>query len=337
MFPKRLTLAAVGITGALALSACGEDGGSASDVIATINGTDITAAQVDEQVEILSMSSGEPAEGTTQEDHDRDLRINGLNQLIFGQILLDSAAEMDIEVTDEDVDATRQELIVQYGGEDELYDQLEEQGMDRDEVDRQIEIFSTQNAIIESLSVEVTDEEVQTAYDDGASARHILVEDEASATDVLDRLDGGEDFAAVAAEVSADQGSAANGGDLGFNQPGVFVAEFDDALFSASEGELVGPIETTFGFHIIERLAKPDVADVEDQIRAQLEQLNDSTAQQEYGTLVEGWVQGSEVTVHDAEYGVWDAEAGLVVAELGESGETDDSGDTEEPDPESTE
>jgi parvulin-like peptidyl-prolyl isomerase len=331
VFSKRLTIISVAFASALILAACGDDdgGGSSPEVVATINGTDITAAQVDEQFGILSQSSGEVPEGTTQEDYDRQLTISGLNQLIFGQLLLDGAAGLEIEVTDEDVDATREELIVQFGGEDELYDQLEEQqGMDRAEVDRQIEILATQNAIIESLTADITDEQIQTAYDDGASARHILVADEAAANDVMDRLDAGEDFAAIASEVSTDTGSAATGGELGFNPPGVFVAEFDDALFGASDGEVVGPIETSFGFHIIERLDKPAIADVEAQIRTQLEQLNGSSAEQEYGALIDGWVQEAEVTIHHPEYGVWDAEGGLVVDDLEDSEETDDSGDT---------
>jgi parvulin-like peptidyl-prolyl isomerase len=335
---KRFTLAALCLAGAVTLAACGDDAGSSSDVVATVNGTDITSDQVDLQYEILSQNAGEPPEGTTQEEHDQQQLINGLNQLVFAQILLDSAAEMGIEVTDEDVDATRDSLIEQYGSEEELYSTLEEQGMARDEVDRQIRILTTQDAVIADLTEDVTDEEVQTAYDDGASARHILVEDEAAANDALDRLDSGEAFADVAADVSTDEGSAANGGELGFNQPGVFVAEFEDALFGAEEAEVVGPVETQFGFHIIERMEKPALDEVEDQIRSQLEQMRGGEAEQAFSELISEWVQAAEVTIHDSQYGMWDAESGAVVPEQDGADdtetpdETEDSSDTEAPD-----
>lgn len=338
---KRLSIAAVSLASAVTLAACGGDDGSSSDVVATVNGTEITAEQVDAQYEIFSQNAGDPPEGTTQEEHDQQLRVNGLNQLVFAQILLDNAEEMGIEVTDEDIDATRQGLFEQYGGEEELYSALEEQGMARDEVDRQIEILTTQDAVIADLSEEVSDEEVQAAYDEGASARHILVEDEAAANDALDRIDSGEAFADVATDVSTDQGSAANGGELGFNQPGVFVPEFEDALFSAEEGEVVGPVETQFGFHIIERMPKPDLGEVEDEIRSRLEQMRSSEAEQAFGELINEWVQNAEVTVHDAAYGEWDPENGAVVLNEEDTGDSEtpdgsedsgnDSGETEEP------
>lgn len=326
---KRLTFAAVSLAGAMTLAACGGDGdSSSSDVVATVNGTDITTAQIDTQAELLSQTAGDPPEGTTPEEHDQQQLINGLNQLVITQILVDSAEDMGIEVTDEDIDATREALIVQYGGEEELYTALEDQGMDREEVDRQIEILTTQDAVIADLSEDVTEEEIQAAYDEGASARHILVEDEGAANDALDRLDSGEDFADVAADVSTDEGSAANGGELGFSQPGMFVAEFEDALFSAEDGEVVGPVETQFGFHIIERIAKPDLNEVEDQIRGQLEQMRGGEAEQAFGELFSEWVMEAEVTIHDPAYGEWDAENGVIVPP--DSGE-EDSGDTDAP------
>lgn len=92
-------------------------------------------------------------------------------------------------------------------------------------------------------------------------ARHILlrVDEERSAEQAREqvaairaRLAAGEDFAAIAAEVSDDPGSAAQGGDLGFFGRGRMVPEFEEAAFSAPVGELVGPVETDFGLHLIE-------------------------------------------------------------------------------------
>ena len=66
------------------------------------------------------------------------------------------------------------------------------------------------------------------------------------------RIDAGEDFAAVAGEASDDPGSAGQGGDLGWVEPGMMVPAFDQALFAiGEEGEVVGPVRSEFGFHLI--------------------------------------------------------------------------------------
>jgi peptidyl-prolyl cis-trans isomerase D len=83
-------------------------------------------------------------------------------------------------------------------------------------------------------------------------ARHILVDDEATALAVKARLDQGEDFAKLAAELSKDGGSAENGGDLGLVAKGVMVGPFDDAMFSMKPDEVRGPVKTEFGYHLIQ-------------------------------------------------------------------------------------
>ncbi len=90
-------------------------------------------------------------------------------------------------------------------------------------------------------------------------ARHILVKDEAAAKLVEDRLAKGEDFAAVAKQVSTDTGSAQNGGDLGWFGKGVMVPEFETAAFSLKVGEISQPVKSQFGYHIIQVLARAQV------------------------------------------------------------------------------
>ncbi len=82
-------------------------------------------------------------------------------------------------------------------------------------------------------------------------ASHILVATAEEADDVLAQLEDGGDFAALAMELSLDTGSGAAGGVLGCADPEQFVVEFRDAVISAPVGEIVGPVETQFGFHII--------------------------------------------------------------------------------------
>ncbi len=84
-----------------------------------------------------------------------------------------------------------------------------------------------------------------------ATARHILVPTEAQATDLKTQIEGGTDFADAAKEHSQCP-SGQRGGDLGEFGPGQMVKEFDEVVFSADVGKVHGPVQTQFGFHLIE-------------------------------------------------------------------------------------
>ncbi len=91
-------------------------------------------------------------------------------------------------------------------------------------------------------------------------ASHILLQINDKRTDaearrqleeIKQRIEKGEDFGAVARQVSEDPGSKANGGDLGFFGRGHMVKEFEQAAFSAPVGQLVGPVKSPFGYHLL--------------------------------------------------------------------------------------
>jgi peptidyl-prolyl cis-trans isomerase C len=87
-----------------------------------------------------------------------------------------------------------------------------------------------------------------------SKARHILVEDEKTALDVIKRLNKGEKFDALAKKLSKDPGSKGNGGDLGWFSPDQMVPPFATAVIALKNGETTkAPVKTDFGWHVIQR------------------------------------------------------------------------------------
>lgn len=88
------------------------------------------------------------------------------------------------------------------------------------------------------------------------NARHILLETESDALDVLDALKRGDLFAELARAVSVDPGSGAQGGELGWSPVARYVPPFAQAVTDAAIGEIVGPVRSEFGWHIIQVRAR---------------------------------------------------------------------------------
>ena len=107
-----------------------------------------------------------------------------------------------------------------------------------------------------------------------------VIEDAAQeqSKDILVRIKGGESFEELAQEFSDDSGSATNGGDLGWAEPGLFVPEFDQVLYALAIGEISDPVKTQFGYHII-RLddvkegRKKEFAEIEEELTEEYSQL----------------------------------------------------------------
>ncbi len=113
-------------------------------------------------------------------------------------------------------------------------------------------------------------------------ASHILVETEDQAKDIVKRLKAGEDFAKLAAELSKDPGSGKQGGDLGFFTKERMVPEFSTAAFALEKDQISDPVKSQFGYHVIKLVDKrekpvPGFEEVKDQI----EQFMLRRAQQE--------------------------------------------------------
>lgn len=207
------------------------------------------------------------------------LRENILDSLISNQVIINAAQEEDLGDIDTKVDEqiqTEKDMT----GEDFFNQNLEYLGVTEDEYKDLLRnnIIVTEYRNKKMAEYEVTDEEIQTYYDENsedmlqAQARHILVETEEEANNVLQRLEGGEDFAELATELSQDPSSAARGGDLGFFPKGTMIQEFEDFVFNAEVGEISEPIETQFGYHVIEVTDfKDSLEDYTEEIRTQIQ------------------------------------------------------------------
>lgn len=133
-----------------------------------------------------------------------------------------------------------------------------------------VQILSTK--IYEEITADVPTEEEQIW------ARHILVGTREEAEDVLARLENGEDWTQIAAEVSTDTSNKDQGGDLGWFGLNKMVEEFENIAFSLEIGEISNPVETSFGFHIIQLLGK------------EVRPLDSTTLDQNKSTFFSDWL-----------------------------------------------
>jgi len=127
--------------------------------------------------------------------------------------------------------------------------------------------------------------------------RHILIKPtevlsetaaEALAGSLVERIRGGEDFAALARQYSDDIGSAAEGGELGWTNPGQMVPEFEAAMVSATEGEVTEPFRSEFGWHILEVIGRRD-KDFSSEI--QRNQVANYIREQKYQEELDAWLR----------------------------------------------
>jgi len=126
--------------------------------------------------------------------------------------------------------------------------ELEEIGVDEESFLRIVRYELLNQKVRDEVTSEVTREQEQVW------ARHILVSTEERADEVFARLDAGENWNDLAAEVSLDTSNKNRGGDLGWFASGRMVSTFEDAAFELRVGEISEPVETEFGWHIIQVL-----------------------------------------------------------------------------------
>jgi hypothetical protein len=186
---------------------------------------------------------------------------------------------------------TADELVTQYNTNvDEYYDTVRiGAGVSDETIDRYFELLALRKAVRDSVTA---DDPSLTLHVD---ARHILVATEEEAQDVIVALDAGDLFPDLARSVSTDTGSGAQGGELGWTPVTNFVKPFADAVRDAEIGAIVGPVQTEFGYHVIQVRARENRELEEDQLETAKNSVFENwleeqrTAQQESIEVFDVW------------------------------------------------
>jgi peptidyl-prolyl cis-trans isomerase C len=280
-----------------------------SKKVAVFEGGEVTLGELQEFAQ--QSGAGDLSPGSPQYEA---IVAQLMPQLVDIEIAKAYAEEQGITVSDAEVDEEIETI------KDQIAQQAQAQGQD---VDRE-EAFEgalqqaglTEEELREQLREQLpvqevqervtggagpSQEEVERFYEENKAAqfttpesrctRHILFnkDQKKKAEEVKKQLQDGGDFAQLAKEFSQDPGSAEQGGDLGCIGKGETVPNFEEAVFGAEQGEIVGPVETEFGYHVIEvtdvrEEATQPLSEVEAEIR---EQLTTDAQAQEFTT----WLQ----------------------------------------------
>lgn len=138
---------------------------------------------------------------------------------------------------------------------DRFYDAARDLGMNAEYVNTYFEALALREKLREIIGGEQS-----TGMATWANVRHILVPLEAQerAQDILAALNAGESFAALARVSSTDTGSGAQGGELGWANIANYVEPFRDAVRDAEVGVIVGPVESEFGYHVLQVRAREE-------------------------------------------------------------------------------
>lgn len=291
------TFRAVAALGAAALcvslAACSSASGGGGGDVAAVNGQKISHADFDHKLE------SSPAARQT------------LTQMVQQSLIDQYARDKKVDVTQAEIDKKEADIKAKYpAGQFEQI--LKQQGLTEADVQQILK----QQIILEKAvapNVKVSDADVKAYFDknhavfdkpEQVRARHILVADPKTAATVLAKLKSGGAWDALAKQYSTDPSSKDKGGELGFFSRGQMVPQFQDAAFGAKVGQIVGPVKSPFGYHIIQveekkPATKATFASTKDQIRTQLTQQQE---QQQVPVFLQGLRSTAKIDVYDDRY-----------------------------------
>ena len=307
-------------------------------IIAVVDDELILESELTAQVEFFALNN-------RVDPNTPGLREQVLESMVSEKLIVAKAIEDSITVTDEEVrqqlEAVLQQRIQQVGSEarlEELY------GMPISRIRREFRDAMRKNLIAQRLQQErfgqatIGRHEVEEFYQiykdslprvsEEVELAHIFrrpqaSEDARTATRakmqlLLDSIKAGADFSDIARRHSEDPGSATEGGDLGLVRRGLFVKEFESAVFSLSEGQMSGIIKTQFGLHVVQLLERRGDAVRARHILLKMErsQADDDSTIAFLGQLRQRAMEGEDFAELARKYSE-DTETNLVGGQLG--------------------
>ena len=282
-----------------ALAGCGGgDDKVPTDAVAVVDGQEIAKTDYDALISQAKKSYKNqkrdfPKAGSQEF---QTLKNQAVQFLVQREQFEQEADNLDVNITDKQVDARLAQIQKQYfGGDKTKYEkQRKAQGLSDTQVrnDIRAQIVSEKIFAKVTTDVKVTDQQIEDYYNknkaqysqpESRDVRHILVKTKAKADQLEKQLKAGASFAALAKKFSEDTGSKANGGKLTISK-GQTVAPFDKVAFELKKNAISQPVKTEFGYHIIQPLSDTKTAkvtalkDVKESIRQQLAQTKKNEA-----------------------------------------------------------
>ena len=246
-----------------------------ADAVAVVDGQDIARSDYEALIAQAKKSYKNqkrdfPAAGSQEF---QTLRNQAVQFLVQREQFEQKAEDLDVEVTDKQVDDRLEQIQKQYfGGDKKKFEkQLKEQGITETQVRNDIRAQIVSEKIFAQVTgkVTVSDDEIEKYYEknkaqysqpESRDVRHILVKTKKQADDLYAQLENGADFAALAKKFSEDTGSKANGGKLTISK-GQTVAPFDQTAFLLKKNAISKPVKTEFGYHIIQPLSRDEACE----------------------------------------------------------------------------
>lgn len=291
---------------------------------AVVDGHRISEGRLNREVKI-AVQGGRAAPG---EDGRREAERQVLGELIKRELLRAEADKRGIDVPKSRIDQEFDQIRSQFPSEAELVARIKEAGFTietlRDAIEEQLVVQELQTVIVGT----VTDADVREVYTQSKEqyrqvrVRHILVQVDQKtpdakakkeAGDALAKLRAGVSFRSVAKQTSDDPGSKDSGGLLpGWTTLATLDPAFARASWDAGLRKVVGPVRSSFGYHVIEVLGKryQSLSEVGPQIREQLTQQQGQSALQGF---IERASARADIDVNPR-IGDWDAATGTIVA-----------------------
>jgi parvulin-like peptidyl-prolyl isomerase len=318
---KKLVLSvlvvAVSLAGTAALAACGDEATTVpTGAIAAVGDRVVTRAQLDEalaQYKVqYDLQAGQPGatafpeEGTAEYDA---LVAQVVDSLVQGELIRQEARERHLTVSDAELEQAVTEAAAGQGGKAKLDEALAQYGM----TDGDLRVALTTSLLANKVGTAVTadaaptEAEIRAYFDankdqfgqpESRKTRHILVDDKATAERLYTLLSadpGDANWKKLAEQYTQDTGGRLTGGDLGSVTRGQMVPPFEDAVFSAEQGEVVGPIKTKYGWHVLQ------VTQITEAVEADYEKSRPEIAQQlasdETQQAWQAWLDEAKSTV----------------------------------------